>query len=143
MNKHLLWLPVILTVGAAVYNPVKEAKAPKTENKNISFAIYKRSDYKSTVYNSSTAQVHITVEKVDNKGMRTAVWDSTMNPKSLSQYPSIDQVVPESVVIPHINKKREHLEVSYTLIYNSDGNELQMQGDQVISDTTSNVSIKI
>ena len=143
MNKHLLWLPVILTVGATAYNPVKEAKAPKIENKNISFAIYKRSDYQSSVYNTSTAQVHIIVEKVDINGSRTAVWDTTMTPKSLSQYPSVDKVMPENIVIHGVNRKKEHIEVSYLLTYNSDGNELQMQGDEIISGTNNNISIKI
>jgi hypothetical protein len=143
MTKHFIWLPVILTLGIALYNPVKEATAPKFETQNISFSVYKSSDYASAIYRNSSAGIHIIVEKVNNKGKRTKVWDKTLSSKNLSQYASMETTVPENIMVHGVNKNREHLEVTYILIYNSQGNELQMQGEEVLQGTNNKVHISI
>jgi hypothetical protein len=133
MNKYFTWLPIVMVVGAAMYKPVKEAREQKIVNKSISFAIYKGDNYTSKVYDSTSAQVHIIVEKVSNKGEHTIVWENTLASKQLSQYPSMENALSQKVIVPNINDKREHLEVYYILIYNSMGSELQMQNGTVIS----------
>ena len=143
MTKHFIWLPVILTLGIALYHPVKEATAPKFETQNISFSVYKGADYTSAVYRNSSAGVHIIIEKVNTKGKRTKVWDKTLSSKTLSQYASMQAAVPENITVHGVNKNREHLEVTYILIYNSQGNELQMQGEEVLQGTDNQVHISI
>jgi hypothetical protein len=143
MSRHFIWLPVILTIGVALYNPVKEARIQKKESKSISFSIYKGYAYTSEAYNNSTAQVRIIVEKIDTKGTHTKVWDKTLGTQGLSQYPSIEKAVSQNIVVPNVDKSKEHLEVTYILIYNSDGTELQMQGGEVLSGTDNKVDISI
>lgn len=127
-------MPVVLLVlGAAIYSPAKEAltkKAPVT--KSISFAVYKGGNYSSEVYNNTSAQIHIVVEKVSGK-IRTLVWDKTFDAKLLNQYPSIENALSQNIIVPNVFDKKEHLEVTYTLIYNSKGSQLKMQSGTVVS----------
>jgi len=96
--------------------------------------VFKGSDYTSGVYNNTSVQVQITVEKVNNKGQRTIVWDKTIDAKSLSQYPSIGNALKQNITINNINRKKEYLVVDYTLIYNSKGNELRMHDATIVKD---------
>ena len=143
MSRHFLWLPALLTVGMAFYKPVSEAIQQKQESKSVSFSIYKGYDYTASIYNNSTARVHVIVEKVSKNGKRVIVWDRMLEEKSLSRYPSIKNASSQRIIVPGINVKKEHLEVSYTLIYNSSGTELQMQGGGIVSGPENKVDIKI
>src|SRR5689334_3049958 len=108
MNKFLAWLPALMVLGTVMYKPVKEATQPKLVNKNISLTVFKSSDYASAVYNNSSATVHIIVEKVNQRGQHTIVWDKTINAKSLSEYPSIKNALQQNITINHINQKKEY-----------------------------------
>jgi len=88
MNKFLTWFPALMVLGTVMYKPVKEATETKPVNKDISFAVYKGSSYTSGIYDNTSAQVHIIVEKVNTKGERAIVWDKTLDSKYVSQYPS-------------------------------------------------------
>ncbi|HEY6975546.1 MAG TPA: hypothetical protein VH396_04615 [Chitinophagaceae bacterium] len=137
MNKYLVWLPAIMILGAVMYKQVKQRTESRLVNKNISFAVYKGSSYASGIYNNTSAQVHIIVEKVNTKGQRTTVWDKTLDSKNLSQYPSAENALKQNVTIPGVNQKKEYLVVHYTLTYNSKGSELQMQDNTVVKDSNS------
>src|SRR5438046_2374698 len=117
MNKFLIWLPAVMVLGTIMYKPVKEATESKVVSKNISFAVYKGSSYTSGVYDNTSAQVHIIVEKVNTRGQHKIVWDKTLDSKSLSQYPSAENALKQTVTIPNVNQKKEYLLVHYTLIY--------------------------
>ena len=132
MNKYFAWLPVLMIAGVSVYKPVKEAREEKPVNKSISFAVYKSNSYSSEVYDNTSAQVHIIVEKAGKKGS-TIVCDTTLDSKMLKDYPSIERAQYQKIIIPAVNTSKEHLEVKYILTYNSKGNELQMQDGTVVS----------
>lgn len=146
MKKHLLWITFAASLGfAATQQQVKEVFAPaKPVDKNISFAVFKGSNYTSAIYNSTYARVHITVEKVNGK-CRTKVWEKTLDAKQLSQYPSAQNALTQKVTVTNVFDKKEHLEVTYTLTYDSKGSELQMQGDTIVPNGASigylNISI--
>ncbi|MEP7318732.1 MAG: hypothetical protein ABI921_08315 [Panacibacter sp.] len=144
MKKRLLWLPVLLIASAIVaYSPVKNAfikEAPVT--KSISFAVYKGNNYSSEVYSNTFAQLHIVVEKVNGK-MRTKVWDKTFDAKLLNQYPSVENALSQKVTVANVLDKKEHLEVTCTLTYNSKGSELRMQSGTVVSGNVSNDTVDI
>jgi hypothetical protein len=137
MNKFLAWLPALMVLGTVMYKPVKEATESKLISKNISVVVYKNSDYTSGAYSNTSAQVHIIIEKVNNRGGHTIVWDKTMDAKNLSQYPSIENALHQNITIPNLNQKKEHLVVDYTLIYNSKGTELQMHEATPVKDNNS------
>ena len=132
MNKYFAWLPVLMMAGVSIYKPVKEAREEKPVNKSISFAVYKSNSYSSEVYDNTSAQVHIIVEKAGKKES-TIVCDTTLDSKMLKDYPSIERAQYQKIIIPAVNTSKEHLEVKYILTYNSKGNELQMQDGTVVS----------
>ena len=132
MKKYLLWLPVtVMVVGTAMYQPVKEAITEKPVDKNISLAVFKGNTYASDIYNSTSAQLHITIEKV-NGNSREVVWSQTCDAKLLKQFPTAEQAMTQTVTIPKVFSK-EHLEVTYTITYDSDGSELRMQSAEIVS----------
>ena len=137
MNKYLAWLPALMVLGAVMYRPVKEATEAKPVNKSISFAVYKSNSYTSAVYNNTSAQVHIVVEKVSTGGRHTIVWNKMLDSKYLSQYPSAENALKQNIIVRNVNQKKEYLIVHYTLIYNSKGNELQMHEGTVVKDNNS------
>jgi hypothetical protein len=144
MKKYLLWLPLVwFGFGAAIYTTAKGTKAPeKTVNKNISFAVYKSNSYASDVYNTTSATLHITITKVRGNS-RSIVWDKTFDAKLLKQYPSLENALTQNVTVPDVLDKKEHLEVTYTLTYNSNGNELQMQSGTVVYGNYDKLDISI
>jgi len=147
MKKIKFLTPMIVAAAVAVYTmsgSIKEAITPaKPVEKNISFALYKSNDYNADVYNNTSATVHITIEKVGSKG-RSIVWEKTFDAQTLKQYPSLQQAIAQTVKVPNVFDSKEHLEVSYTLTYNSKGNELKMQnGIMVKGNGTDKVYISI
>jgi hypothetical protein len=133
MKKHLLWLSVVAVVTvAAMSKQVKAVIAPaKPVEKSVSFALYKDNNYAADIYNSTSAKVHITIEKVNGRSRKT-VWEKTFDAQMLKQYPSLQDAVAQTVNVPNVFDAKEHLEVSYTLTYNSQGSELQMQNGIVV-----------
>jgi hypothetical protein len=143
MNKYLAWLPVLIIAGGSLYMPVKQVHEEKYVNKNISFAVYKNDSYASEVYDNTSAQVHIIIEKA-GKNRSTVICDTTLTSKMLKDYPSIKKAQYQKIIIPAINIGQEHLEIKYILTYNSKGSELQMQDKTVVSnDGTTQVDISI
>jgi hypothetical protein len=128
MKKHLLWLSVVAVVAiAAMSKQVRDVIAPaKPVEKSISFALYKEGNYAADIYSNTSAKVHITIEKLSGK-KRRKVWEKTFDAQTLKQYPSLQEAIAQTVTIPNVFDAKEHLEVSYTLTYNSKGSELQMQ----------------
>src|SRR4051812_1217744 len=144
MKNYLLWLPLVwFGFGAAIYTTAKGTTATeKTVNKNISFAVYKGNNYTTEVYNSTSATLHIIITKVKGNN-RSVVWDKTFDTRLLKQYPSLENALTQNVTIPNVLDKKEHLEVTYILTYDSNGNELQMQSGTVVYGNSDKLNITI
>ena len=137
MNKFLAWFSAVMILGAVMQKPVKEAMQPKLANRDISFTVYKGTSYTSGIYNNTSVQIHIIVEKVNTKGQHTIVWDKRLDAKYLSQYPAAENALKQNVTIYNVNQKKEYLVVHYTLTYNSKGSKLHMRDRAVINDKNS------
>ena len=123
-------MAVMLTAWS---KPLKEMVTPeKTVSKNISFAVYKADDYTSSVYNDASAKLQVTVVKVRGNE-RSVVWQKNYDAKLLKQYPSAANAISQNVVIHNIAESKEHLEVLYTLTYDSKGSVMQLQNGEIIS----------
>ena len=130
MKKYILWLAALIVIGAAMSQPVKEAMTQKPVDKNISFAVYKGTAYASRVYNNTSAQIDVIIEKV--KGINhTQVWSKTFDAKMVQQYPSLEQAMLKTVTVPKVSQN-EHLKITYTITYNSGGSELQMHSSALV-----------
>ena len=111
---------------AAGYRPIMREINSKPVAKNVSFLLYKGSNYSSKVYKGSSAQVYVSVEKVRNTA-RTIVWDTTFDSKQLNKYPSAKKSLSQKVTIPNVIESKEHLEINYLLTYKSKGSVLNIQ----------------
>lgn len=112
--------------------PLKEMINPeKAINKNISFEVYKTANYSSAVYHDASAGLQVTVVKVKGNE-RKVVWQKNYDARLLEQYPSAANAITQSVVIHNVVDSKEHLEVLYTLTYNSKGSVMQLQDGKVI-----------
>ena len=135
MKKHLLWFTVVLVAAALAifHTQVAAWIAPeKPVSKSISLEVYKADDYSAAIYNDASAKLRVTVTKVSGKN-RTIVWDKTFDALQLRQYPSLKNAISQKVVIGNVFDSKEHLEVIYTLTYNSKGNVLEMQNGVLVS----------
>jgi hypothetical protein len=96
------------------------------------------------VYDNTSAEVHIIVEKVNTSGKHTIVWDKKLDSKSVSEYPSVENALKQNITVHNVNQKKEYLEVYYTLTHNSKGSELQMWESTIVRDNNSEkLDIKI
>jgi hypothetical protein len=134
MNKYLTCLPAVILLGGIMWMQAKKATQSNLANKDISFAVYKSHSYKSGVYDNTSAQVHIVVEKINTSGQHTIVWKKTMDAETLSKYPAEENALKQNVTIHNVNEKKEYLLVDYTLVYNSKGSELQMHDAEIVND---------
>jgi len=130
MKKNLLWVVFILiasgvTLATGYIRIIREFNSMPVE-KNVSFLLYKGSNYNSKVYKGSSAQVYISVEKVRNT-TRTIVWDTTFDAKLLNKYPSLKKALSQKVTIQNVIESKDHLEINYLLTYESNGSVLKMQ----------------
>lgn len=128
MKTYLTWLPASLIILAgAIISPVQKVFiGKKTVSKTVEFTVYKGNDYSAEAYNNTSAQVHIVVEKVSEHS-RIKVWDTTIDAKQLKDFPTESAAKMKRVTVPGLVDKKEHLEITYLLIYDSQGSQLRMQ----------------
>lgn len=137
MRRHLLWLLVIFIICSSAIYDIDKKHAQETITSDISFSIYKSIDYTSCIYSNATAQLHITVEKVSNNN-RVIVWNKTFGALLLRDYPEPENAFIQVVTIPGMHNSNEHLEVTYTCTYNSNGYELKVKNTAVIDGVANN-----
>jgi hypothetical protein len=144
MKTYLTWLPASLIVLAgALISPVQKVFIGRnTVTKSVDFAVYKGNDYSAEAYKNTSAQVHIVVEKVSAKS-RITVWDTTIDATELKDFPTAENAKAERITVPGIVDKKEHLEITYLLTYDSRGSQLQMQGGTAVYDNSGKMDISI
>lgn len=153
MNKYWMWVAVILTgIGIAGYKPLSEAMRYKPVDKTVEFSIYKDRKYTSKVYENTTLDIKIVVERIKGNE-RTVVWDTVFNPKLLRKYPDEHNAFNKTLVVPEVFEKgttfsiksnnREKVQVRYILNYLSNGNRLQIEGGAQVTDKKEKIKISI
>lgn len=143
-KKIIISLLIAVSALGVIFNQrLEEMIVPeKPVNKDIAFTIYKGANYTAPVYDQALASVCITVEKVrGNK--RTKVWAKTINALQINQYPDNRNALSQQITIPNIFDRKEHLEITYILTYDSKGNELQIQNGETISKGSKTGVVKI
>ena len=133
MKRNLIAISIITVITAwsfVIYLQV--GKITNGVTKNLCFSVYKDVNYASQVYDNTTAQVKIVVEKV-TKNKREVVYQQDLAAKELKQYPDAQTAQKEKISIPGFNAKKDKLEVKYILTYDSKGSQLSMQYNQEVS----------
>lgn len=142
MKSYVQWLTVVTLLGvAAAYEPVKDMLTKTNSDKQVSFQVFKASNYKSEVYDSTFVNVHITITK-RKKHEVTQIWDTTFTNALLKKFPEQGKAVVQTVNIPNVSNK-EHVEVKYILTYDTKGNTLQLQGNAEVNESKLEFDIPI
>jgi len=136
MKKHLL---VWLAVGAAVVllaawsKPlIEKINFEKPVSKSISFAVYTQNSYTSKIYSDASAKLQVTVVKVRGS-KRSTVWQKEFDAKLLKDYPTLQNALAQRVVVNNVVDSKEHLEVVYTITYDANGSQMQLQDGTVMA----------
>ena len=135
MKKNLIiagLVTVVIVLGTIGYKPIMNLLTEKPVAKSIALNVYRANTYNGDIYNQTSAQVRVIVEKVSKHG-RSIVFEKTMDAKLLKQYPTADRPIIERIIVPGINDRKEHLEVKYVLTYDTKGSQLEMQSGTVVS----------
>ena len=113
MKKNLIAISILTVITAwsfVIYMQV--GKLATGVSKSICFSIYKDVNYASQIYDNTTAQVKIVVEKV-NKHKREVVYEENLAAKELKQYPDSQTAQkektarnPSAGVWCHLRKKK-------------------------------------
>ena len=141
--KYASWMAALLLgLGIVGYKPVKNAFTEIPVNKNLTLVIYKDNNYISEVYDHSSAQVHVIVERIKG-GDRRVELDTTFMAKLLKEYPSAENAYIQDVSIPNVFANKEEIEVKYVLTYYSDSSQLQMQDGLVLKNENEQLKIGI
>jgi hypothetical protein len=131
-KKFYIALVIGLVVAVATYFAINKINAAQNtrpvKKENVSLIVYKNSsiDYSQSLYNKSTAQVRVTIEKMNTKGEATVLWEKIFDPEYLDKYPSAGDPIRQNVEINNLTKKNDLLVVSYNVIYNSNGNKMEI-----------------
>lgn len=163
MKRYLVWLTVLITVICTLgYKPFKKVTAQQFESKSIMFEIYKGNNYAAEVYDGTSVQVTLLVEKV-NKNGRTIVWDSSFDAVQIKHFPeenealakevtikdvfenklALPTIFKKEIIIPNLMYDKQQLEVKYMLTYCTKGNKLSMQNEAIVSGDTQKIKISI
>jgi hypothetical protein len=112
-----------------------------TANKTISMAVFTSSNYNAEIYEGTTAGLSVTVKKLQNDS-EVVVLEKSFPSMPLQFFPAAVNAFKDSIQIAGV-KNEEALQVSYVLTYNSNGNIIQMQGDEVITGMQSGGALSI
>lgn len=104
-------------------------------------AVFTSSNYNAEIYEGTTAGLSVTVKKLQNDS-EVVVLEKSFPSMPLQFFPAAVNAFKDSIQIAGV-KNEEALQVSYVLTYNSNGNIIQMQGDEVITGMQSGGALSI
>ena len=135
MKKYIIgfMLTAVVVLLAAWSKPIIEnIRFEKPVSKSVSFAVYKSNNYASKIYSDASAKLSVTIVKVRGNN-RNIVWQKTYDARLLNQYPTLADAMSQKVVINNVDDRNDKLEVIYTLIYSSNGSNVQLEDGTVIT----------
>lgn|SRR5690242_5792078 len=150
MKKKILTMALssVIVIFSIVFiigiNRIAPGNNYKKLNEEVSLVLFKSYDYSQSLYDACSAAVHVAIDKVNNNGDETSVWEKTFDSKYLAQYPSATEAIKENISINTVAKKNEYLVVRYNILYNTKGNKLEIPNAVIVNNTSSkSISISI
>src|SRR5690349_22561773 len=101
MKKLFICLPILFVVTLVFANKLFYSNASTLVNKEISLAISTDNNYSSAAYDSSLAQVEVTVKRINGKSSYTTL-TKTYDAMQLKQYASASKAATEKISIPDV-----------------------------------------
>src|SRR5439155_22963657 len=99
MKKLSIFLPILFVVTLVFANKLISRSTSNLVNKKIDLTIYTDNNYSSAAYDSSLAQVEVTIKRVSGNSSYTAL-TKTYDAKQLKQYATEKNYNTDLVNIP-------------------------------------------
>jgi hypothetical protein len=131
MKKLSIFLPILFVVTLVFANRLFSGNDSKLVNKEIDLAIFTDNNYNYAAYDSSLAQVEITVQRVSGNASYTA-FTKTYDAMQLKQYATVKNALTEKMNIQAVKDGKEVLVVTYVIAYNTKGSKLVIERNEVI-----------
>src|SRR4051812_23349182 len=112
MKKLSIFLPIMFVVTLVFANQLFSGSTSNLVNKKIDLAIFTDNNYSYATYDSSLAQVEVTVERVSGNSSYTAL-SKTYDEKQLKQYATTKNAETELMNIQGVKDGKEVLVVIY------------------------------
>ncbi|TKK69004.1 hypothetical protein FC093_09945 [Ilyomonas limi] len=131
MKKLSIFLPILFVVTLVFANRLFSGSDSKLVNKEVDLAIFTDNNYDYAAYDSSLAQVEITVQRVSGNASYTA-FTKTYDAMQLKQYATEKNALTEKMNIQAVKDDKEILVVTYAIAYNTKGSKLIIERKEVI-----------
>ena len=142
LKKAITLITIAISISLFFIQDTNWLAPEKAISKNFNLEVYKSNDYLSAIYNDATAKICITITKVRHDS-RIIVWNKTFDAIQLKQYPLFEDALLQKVAINNVFDNKEHLEVFYTICYNSNGAILEIQNGILVSKGTTDSTLTI
>jgi len=131
MKKLFIFLPILFVVTLVFANRLFSGNTSKMVNKEISLSIFTDNNYNFAAYDSSLAQVEVTVQRVSGNSYYTAL-TKTYDAMQLKQYATAKNAITEKMNIQDVKDGKEVLIITYAVAYNTKGSKLIIERKEVI-----------
>ena len=144
MKKLLIFLPVMFVVSLIFAKTIFFASGAKPVNKEISFSVFSNSDYRAHAYDSSLAQVEVTVTKISGNSS-VVLLSRHFDAMQLKDYKNAGSAQTQKISMPQVMGDKDYLIVSYTVTYNTKGSIVTLEKQDVMDKgiDTKHVDIEI
>jgi len=131
MKKLSIFLPILFVVTLVFANTLFSGSTSKLVNKEINLAIFTENNYNSAAYDSSLAQVEVTVKRVSGNAAYTA-FTKTYDAMQLKQFATERDAITDKMSILSVKDDKEVLVIIYDVTYNTKGSKLTVERKEVI-----------
>jgi len=131
MKKLSIFLPILFVVTLVFANTLFSGSNSNMVNKKIDLAIYIDNNYSSAAYDSSLAQVEVTVMRVNGNSSYTAL-TKTYDAKQLKQFATEKNPETDLVNIQSVKDDKELLIITYNVTYNTKGSKFTIERKEVV-----------
>ena len=142
MKKLSIFLPILFVVTLVFANKLFSGSTSNLVNKKIDLVIFTDNNYSSAAYDSSLAQVEVTIKRVSGNSSYTAL-TKTYEAKQLKQYATEKNYDTDFVNIQDVKEGKEVLEVTYNVTYNTKGSKFTIERKEVVGNGETQKKINV
>jgi hypothetical protein len=131
MKKLSIFLPILFVVTLVFANTLFSGSTSKLMDKEINLAIFTDNNYNNAAYDSSLAQVEVTVTRINGNSSYTA-FTKTYDAMQLKQFATEKNALTDKMNIQGVKDGKEVLVITYDVTYDTKGSKLTIEKKEVI-----------
>ncbi len=131
MKKLSIFLPILFIVTLVFANKLFSGSTSNMVNKKIDLTIFTDNNYSSAAYDSSLAQVEVTVTRISGNSSYTAL-TKTYDARQLKQFATDKNAEVDLLNIQGVKDDKEVLVVTYNVTYNTKGSKFSIERNEVV-----------